>query len=98
MALREPREILIAVLLLDIAIQATNVLNQTRLLAIDPGSRSRLNTAFVVGNFVGGAVGSTLAGLLWEAGGWQLAVLGGAMLIAIALVVWITQRNHLLPR
>lgn len=90
--------ILIAVLLLDIAIQATNVLNQTRLLAIDPGSRSRLNTAFVVGNFVGGAIGSTLAGLLWEAGGWQFVVLGGAILIAIALVVWITQRNHLLPR
>jgi predicted MFS family arabinose efflux permease len=90
--------ILIAVLLLDIAVQATNVLNQTRLFAIDPKSRSRLNTAFVVGNFIGGATGSTLAGVLWEAGGWHFVVGGGVLMIATALVVWVTQRSALIPR
>jgi predicted MFS family arabinose efflux permease len=86
------------VLLLDIAIQATNVLNQTRLFSIDPDARSRLNTAFVASNFIGGAIGSALASLLWEIGGWRFVVLGGTALIVLALTVWITQRRFLAIR
>ncbi|MFE5690736.1 hypothetical protein [Streptomyces sp. NPDC056512] len=56
--------VLIAVLLLDIAIQAVNVLNQSRLMHVEPQSRSRLNTAFVTGNFIGGTIGSALAAAL----------------------------------
>jgi predicted MFS family arabinose efflux permease len=84
--------VLMAVLLIDIAIQAVNVLNQTRLFAVDPDARSRLNTAFVTCNFIGGAIGSALAGFLWETGGWSRVMLGGAMLIGFALVVWLTAR------
>ncbi|MCW6512979.1 hypothetical protein [Lichenifustis flavocetrariae] len=60
--------VLLAVLLLDVAIQAVNVLNQTRMLSIDPAARSRLNTAFVVANFIGGAIRSASAGFLWGQG------------------------------
>jgi hypothetical protein len=67
---------LVAVLLLDVAVQAVNVLNQTRLLSVDVGARSRLNTAFVTCNFIGGAVGSTLATVLWRLGGWRALTLG----------------------
>lgn len=88
--------VLVAVLLIDVAIQAVNVLNQTRLFAIDPAARSRLNTAFVTGNFVGGATGSTLAGVLWHAGGWTAVATGGAVLIGFALTVWVTQRHRAL--
>ena len=84
--------ILIAVLLIDIAIQAVNVLNQTRLFAIDPAARSRLNTAFITGNFIGGAIGSALAGLLWEAGGWTAIMLGAGGILFFALLVWFTNR------
>lgn len=87
--------VLIAVLLLDVAVQATNVLNQSRLLSLDPAARSRLNTAFVACNFVGGAIGSMLAGVLWQHGGWVALVAGGAVLIVLALVVWATQRKSL---
>jgi predicted MFS family arabinose efflux permease len=89
--------ILVAVLLLDVAIQGLNVLNQTRLFAIDPNARSRLNTAFVCSNFIGGAIGSTLAGVLWEHGGWLFVALGAAGLIAFAMIVWLTQRKALAP-
>jgi predicted MFS family arabinose efflux permease len=68
-----PKSILVvfaAVVLIDVAIQAVNVLNQTRLFAVGPNARSRLNTAFVTSNFIGGAIGSTLAGVLWQHGGW----------------------------
>ena len=79
--------LLIAILVFDIAAQASLTLNQTRLLSINLGTRSRMNTAFVTGNFIGGALGSALAGVLWQAGGWTAVLLGGAAALAIALVV-----------
>jgi predicted MFS family arabinose efflux permease len=85
--------VLIAVLLIDVAIQGVNVLNQSRLFAIDPGARSRLNTAFVTCNFIGGAIGSSLAGVLWDLHGWHAVMAGAAALVAAALAVWAWQRN-----
>ncbi len=85
--------LLVAVLLLDVAVQAGNVLNQTRLFAVDPEARSRLNTAFVAGNFVGGAIGSALAAVLWQAGGWTEVMLGGAVIVGFALTVWAVGRR-----
>jgi len=87
--------ILLAVLLLDVAVQATNVLNQTRMFSVDPNARSRLNTAFVACNFVGGAMGSALTGFLWERGGWPWVVAGASALVIFALAVWFTQRRSL---
>jgi predicted MFS family arabinose efflux permease len=85
--------VLVAVVLLDIGVQAANVLNQTRLFAIDPAARSRLNTAFVTGNFIGGAVGSALASVLWGLGGWTAVTIGGAVLFGFALTVWAVHRR-----
>jgi len=88
--------VLVAVVLIDVAIQALNVLNQTRLFSLNPNARSRLNTAFVTSNFTGGALGSMLAGVLWQRGGWLSVTLGAAALIGLALVVWLTQRRRAL--
>ena len=85
--------VLVAVVLLDIGVQAANVLNQTRLFAIDPAARSRLNTAFVTGNFIGGALGSALASVLWGLGGWTAVTIGGAVLFGLALTVWAVHRR-----
>jgi predicted MFS family arabinose efflux permease len=87
--------ILAAVLLLDVAVPTVNVLNQTRLFSVDPSARSRLNTAFVASNFIGAAVGSTLTGLIWSHGGWIALTVAEAMLIAFAMIVWLTQRRLL---
>jgi predicted MFS family arabinose efflux permease len=86
--------VVVAVVLLDVGVQATNVLNQTRLFAIDPAARSRLNTAFVTGNFVGGAIGSALASVLWGVGGWVAVTIGGAVLVGVALTVWTVHRRR----
>lgn len=88
--------IVVAMLLIDVAIQTTNVLNQTRLLSIEPAQRSRLNTAFIVGNFAGGAVGSTIAGFLWQRGGWSAVTGGAAVISIISLACWIIGRKALL--
>ncbi|MGL3200191.1 MULTISPECIES: MFS transporter [Curtobacterium] len=86
--------VLVAVVLLDVGVQAANVLNQTRLFAIDPAARSRLNTAFVTGNFVGGAIGSAVASVLWNVGGWTAVTVGGAVLLGFALTVWAVHRRR----
>ena len=62
--------LLVAIVLLDIAIQALNILNQTRVFAISQEARSRINTAFVTSNFIGGAIGSAAATILWSIDGW----------------------------
>ncbi|MDH6221078.1 MFS transporter [Streptomyces pseudovenezuelae] len=87
--------VLVVVWLLNTAIQSVNVLNQTRLMSVDPQSRSRLNTAFVTGNFIGGTIGSALASALWQSGGWTLVMTGAALLFAIALLVWAAARRTL---
>jgi predicted MFS family arabinose efflux permease len=88
--------VLVAVGLLSIGIQSAQVLLQTRMLSIDPEARSRLNTAFVVGNFVGGAVGSALAGALWPVGGWTALMVAAACLVGVALTVWTVHRRRAL--
>ena len=87
--------LLAAIVAFDIATQASLVLNQTRLLGIDPAARSRMNTAFVTGNFIGGALGSALAGVLWHTGGWYAVLLGGLGALTLALIVWATNRRTL---
>ncbi|MBT2596505.1 MFS transporter [Arthrobacter sp. ISL-72] len=85
--------VLTAVALLSIGIQSAQVLLQTKMLSIDPAARSRLNTALVVGNFIGGAVGSTLAGVFWQVGRWAAIMSGAAMIVALALAVWFVNRK-----
>ncbi|WIB77471.1 MFS transporter [Curtobacterium sp. MCPF17_002] len=86
--------VLVAVVLLDVGVQGANVLNQTRLFAIDPAARSRLNTAFVTGNFIGGAIGSAIASVLWNAGGWTAVTVGAAILMGFAVTVWAVHRRR----
>lgn len=87
--------LLVAVVLFDVATQAAMILNQTRLLSIDPEARSRMNTAFVTANFIGGAIGSAMAGVLWHHGGWRSVMAGGGGVLALALVVWFLNRRTL---
>ncbi len=78
--------ILASVLLLDIAVQTMGVLNQTRLLSLSAENRSRINTAYVTCNFIGGALGSALAGTLWNAHGWMLLMACATALMIFSLL------------
>ena len=85
--------VLLAVVTLDIAMQALGVLNQTRLFSVSPQARSRVNTAYVTSNFLGGAIGSAAAAQLWTAGGWTAVTTAGVVLSAFALTVWAIGRR-----
>ncbi|WP_458406579.1 MFS transporter [Methanobrevibacter sp.] len=77
----------------SIAVQGISVLTQARLFALSDEERSRLNTVFVVNNFLFGAVGSALASFLWSQGGWSYVMIGAILISLIALIVWISSRN-----
>jgi hypothetical protein len=83
--------LVVAVLLLDVAIQSLNILNSTRLFAVAGDPRSRVNT--VTANFVAGAIGSAAAGLLWSARGWAAVTLAGLGCCVFGLGVWAAGRR-----
>ncbi|SMH43104.1 Predicted arabinose efflux permease, MFS family [Rathayibacter oskolensis] len=88
--------VLVAVGVFSIGLQAVQVLAQTRMLSIDPAARSRLNTVYIVGNFAGGALGSALAGVLWQSGGWAALLVVAAGVLGFAITVWAVQRTRAL--
>lgn len=73
--------------------QGVSVLCQARLFELSDTERSRLNTVFVVNNFLFCALGSTLASVLWNHGGWNAISAGGALAALAAFIIWIIARN-----
>jgi len=77
----------IGVLLLDTATQAAQVSNQARVYALPMHAHNRLNTIYMVGYFIGGAAGSALAVVAWDAFRWPgvCAVALGSLTIGYAV-------------
>ena len=85
--------VLVVVVVLDVALQAFGILNQLRVFAVSHEARSRLNTAYVTCNFLGGAIGSAAAAVLWSAGGWTAITAAGVTASLFALSVWAVGRR-----
>jgi predicted MFS family arabinose efflux permease len=91
--------VIVAIVLLDVGVQGQHILNQNRIFAASPDARSRSNTAYVTGNFAGGAIGSLLVTLLWGSTGWTGVTLTAAALASVGLGVWAwARRGALVPR
>ncbi len=81
------------VILLDFAVQAALVSNQHLVYALRPEARARLNTIFMGGMFLGGAVGSSAATLAWNAGGWTAVTGLGVAVAALATTLQLAARR-----
>lgn len=81
--------LLIGIVLLDVATQSQRILNQAQAFDLSPQARSRVNTAYITGNFVGGAIGSLVASLLWASGGWTTVSLVGGALSVVGFALWL---------
>ena len=75
------------VILLDLGVQAGHVANQTRIYALVPEARSRLNTVYMVTYFLGGALGSALGAYGWTHWRWNGVCAAGAAQLLMALAV-----------
>ncbi len=79
--------LVVGVLLLDIGVQGGMISNQHTIFALRPEAGNRVNTVFVGGLFLGGALGSAAGTLAWRHGGWTAVCLLGGGLAAAALVI-----------
>jgi predicted MFS family arabinose efflux permease len=78
--------------LLDVAVQCNQVANQSRIFALLPEARSRLNTAYMTCTFLGGTLGSWLGVQAYDRFGW------GAVAGLIALAATAALGRHLTHR
>jgi predicted MFS family arabinose efflux permease len=82
----------VGVILLDLGEQGALISNQHIIYALRPEARNRLNTVFIGGMFVGGAVGSAGASLAWELAGWPAVCGFGGAVVALALGLHVRKR------
>lgn len=79
--------LVVGILVLDLAVQSSQVANQARVYALDPTARSRLNTVFMATMLAGGAVGAGIGGAAYAAWGWTGTCAFGAVSAALALLL-----------
>lgn len=83
--------IIAGIILLDLGVQGTQILNQSAIYTLRPEARSRITTAYMTCYFAGGAVGSASSAWLYSLAGWQGAAgLGGAFGL-VGLLFWLTE-------
>ncbi len=75
------------VLLMDLGVQSGHVSNQTRIYSLGSHHGSRLNTAYMVCYFIGGAAGSQFGAWVWSNYSWHGVSLAGMGTMAIAFAI-----------
>jgi predicted MFS family arabinose efflux permease len=83
----------LGMLALDVAMQSGQVANQSRIFALRPEMRGRLNTAYMTCAFLGGSVGSWLGVRTYNGLGWD-----GVCLVVAALAFLALARHLSTPR
>lgn len=78
--------LVVGVLLMDVGVQATQISNQSRVYALQPEARNRLNTVYMTIYFVGGSLGSALGTWSWGRWNWPGVCLVGVGFALAALV------------
>jgi predicted MFS family arabinose efflux permease len=86
--------LVIGVFLMDAGVQGSQISNQTRIYAISTELRNRINSAYMVCYFFGGAVGSALGSWAWAQFQWTGVCVVGAVLGCLALAVLFSPVFH----
>ena len=84
---------IVGIIVIDIGMQCVQIGNQTCALSQAPKATNRVNTIFMTTYFVGGSLGTFLAGTFWHAWGWTGVVCVGIGLTLISLLVTLFTRN-----
>lgn len=85
--------IIAGILIIDIGMQCVQLSNQTSVFALDSKASNRINTIFMTTYFIGGALGTFLAGTCWELWQWPGVVAAGMVLAASSLLITAVIRN-----
>ena len=78
---------IVGIMLIDIGMQCVQLSNQTYVLTSLPNASNRVNTIFMTTYFVGGALGTFLAGTFWHIMQWDGVVAVGLSLTVVSLLI-----------
>lgn len=78
---------IVGIMLIDIGMQCVQLSNQTYVLTSLPNASNRVNTIFMTTYFVGGALGTFLAGTFWHIMQWDGVVVVGLSLTIVSLII-----------
>jgi len=85
--------LVLAVLILDIGVQAMQVTNVAMIYTLDQTSYSRINTIYMTSYFIGGALGTFVGLQCWKYGGWSLVVWQMLFWSSLALGIMLKSKN-----
>lgn len=85
--------LVVGVVVLDLGVQGTQILNQSAIYQLDAAARSRLTTAYMTCYFAGGAAGSAGAAYAYSLAGWVGVSAVGAAAPLLALLFWFSERR-----
>ena len=79
--------------MLDVGVTGDQTLGRRAINLLRPEARGRINGLFVGIFFLGGAVGSALAGTAWSWGGWTAVCAAGAVFGTAAFLTGLAARS-----
>jgi predicted MFS family arabinose efflux permease len=80
--------VMVGLMLLNLGQQGASVANQSRILNLQPGARSRLNTLYMTSNFIGGAIASLGAVAVYTVWGWPGITVTAMATALAAFLMW----------
>lgn len=80
--------LVIGIILLDLAVQAVHVTNQSMIFALRPQARSRMVAGYMIFYSIGSAAGSIASTHIYAQYGWHGVCVLGASVSAVALIFW----------
>ena len=81
--------IIAGIIIIDIGMQCIQLSNQTSIFELNPRASNRINTVFMTTYFIGGSMGTFLAGSFWQLYGWHGVISIGVVLTGISLFITI---------
>ncbi|WP_237100402.1 MFS transporter [Paenibacillus azoreducens] len=85
--------LVLGIILLDMAVQAVHVTNQSLIFNVRPEARSRLTGGYMIFYSIGSAAGSIASTSVYASFGWNGVCLLGAAVSALALLFWACTRR-----
>ncbi|WP_419870846.1 MFS transporter [Chryseobacterium sp. CT-SW4] len=78
--------LIVGVILVDLGVQSSHIMNQTNYFLIRSNAVNRLNTVYMVSYFIGGSLGTWLASIAWNIAQWDGVCFVGASFGLLGLI------------
>ncbi len=86
--------LIVGVILVDLGVQSSHIMNQTNYFLIKSNAVNRLNTVYMVCYFIGGSLGTLLASIGWQYAQWDGVCFVGALFGVLALIAHLLFSNR----